>query len=192
MNLTQNPNLKPLRAYDEHDVIPFFAHVLPSVNKGTLVTVTTAEGNTNVSQDGNDTPYVKVSGSLANTPTRVTHFRKEISWKVKSAATGDIPLGITLYDVREVDQYGNKLIFQDRLRREEQDLVVSGEAVPILTKGIVKINGFVGTPGPNSGASVSSTSGKILVTNNPLASGNIGKFLTTADADGYAMFKIEL
>lgn len=192
MNLSQSPNLKPLRSYSEHDVVPFFAHVLPSVNKGTLVTVTTAEGNTNVSEGGNDTPYVKVSGSLANTPTRVTHFRKEVAWKIKSAATGDIPLGFTLYDVREVDQYGNKLIFQDRTRREEQDLVCSGEAVPVLTKGLVKINGFVGTPGPNSGATVSSTSGKVQVTNNPLASGNIGKFLTTADADGYAIFKLEL
>ena len=192
MNITNVPNLKPLRDYSEHDVIPFFAHVDASVNKGTLVTIDAAEGNTNVSENGVNAPYVKVHGSLANTPTRVTHFRKEVAWKIRSATTGDTPLGFTLYDVREVDQYGNKLIFQDRFRRDEQDLVVSGEAVPVLARGYVKINGFNGTPGPNSGASVSATAGYVDVTADPTAAGNIGKFLTSADADGYAIFKIEL
>ena len=195
MNITNKPNLKPLRQYDETEVIDFFAHVDASANKGNLVTITTANGNTNVSQNANSpaTPHLNVFGQLSNTPNYAYSARYEVTWKIKNAVAGDTPLGLTLYDVRENDAYGNKLIFTPRTERYEKDLVVSGQSVPVLTRGLVKINGFVGTPGPGSGAAPHATqSGYLQVTNTPLSTGNVGKFLTTADADGYALFKLEL
>lgn len=195
MDITSKPNLKPLRQYDETEVVDFFAHVDASANKGSLVTITTAQGNTNVWQNAASpaTPHLNVAGPLANVPSRAYINRHEVTWKVKNAVSGDIPFGFLLFDVREVNAFGEKLIYKPRTERYEKDLVVSGESVPILTKGIVKINGFSGTPGPNSGAVPHPTlSGQVLVTATPTAATNVGKFLTTADADGYAIFKIEL
>lgn len=194
MNITQKPNLKPLRSYDEHDVIEFFAHVDGSANKGSLVSIVQATGNTNVWNNGNSpvSPLLGVYGQLTNTPSRTYAVRNEVNWKVKNAASGDVPLGFTLYDVREVNAYGDKLIYRPRHERYENDLVVSGEAVPIVTKGVFKINGFTGTPGPNSGAVPSTTSGYLLVTSTTTGVANVGKFLTSVDADGYALFKLNL
>lgn len=195
MDITQIPNLKPLRDFDPHEVVNFFAHEDASANKGSLVAISAAEGNTNVWQNANDpaTPHVDVFGPLANTPSRAYHNRFEVTWKVKNAFDGDIPLGIMLHDVRELNAYGEKLIHRPRHERIENDLVVSGEAVPVLTRGFVKINGFNGVPGPGSGAVPSaSDSGYFDVTLDPTAVDNVGKFLTSADADGYAYFKLEL
>ncbi len=194
MNITQKPNLKPLRSYDEHDVIVFFAHVDGSANKGSLVSIVQATGNTNVWNSGNSpvSPMLGVYGQLTNIPSRTYAVRHEVNWKVKNAYSGEVPLGFLLYDVREVNAYGDKLIHRPRHERYENDLVVSGEAVPVVTKGVFKVNGFVGTPGPNSGAVPALTSGYLLVTSNTTGTANVGKFLTSADADGYALFKLNL
>lgn len=196
MDISQSPNLKPYRNYDENDVIDLFAHELASANKGSLVSIVTAEGNTNVWQNANSpaTPHLDVFGQLSNTPTRAFSARYEVTWKVKNAASGETPLGLTLFDVREENVFGEKYIYRPREERYEQDIVVSGEAVPVVTRGIFKVNGFNGTPGPGSGASVTASGddGTFDVTADPSAEGNIGKFLSTADADGYAIFKLEL
>jgi hypothetical protein len=98
-----------------------------------------------------------------------------------------------LYDVRETNAYGEKYIYRPRYERAENDIVVSGEAVPILTRGILKVNAIDGTPGPGSGAIPSTTNAGFLeVTSDPTLPDNVGKFLTTFDADDYALFKLEL
>ena len=195
MNITQKPNLKPYRDIDPHEVVNLYSHVDASANKGSLVTITEAEGNTNVWQNANSpaTPHLDVFGPLANTPSRAYSNRYEVTWKIKNAFDEDIPLGLTLYDVRELNAYGEKLIHRPRYERFENDYVVSGEAVPVLVRGFVKINGFNGDPGPGSGAVPSATnSGFVDVTNDPTGATNVGKFLSTPDADGYAHFKLEL
>lgn len=194
MDITSKPNLKPLRSYDEHDVIEFFAHKDASANKGSLVSIVTAVGNTNVWQGANTpaTPHLDVFGAITNVPSRAYAVRHEVTWKVKNATTGEVPLGLLLFDVREENEYGEKLIFRPRHERYEKDLVCSGEAVPIVTRGVFKVNGFVGTPGPNSGAAPSASGGYLAVTASTTGVANVGKFLTSADADGYAVFKLEL
>lgn len=194
MDITSIPNLKPYRNYNEHDVIDTFAHVDGSANKGSLVSIVTAAGNTNVwnGPASPATPHIDVFGALTNVPTRAYAVRHEVTWKVKNAYSGEVPLGFLLYDVRENNIFGEKLIFKPRHERIEKDLVVSGEAAPVVTRGLFKINGFVGTPGPNSGAVPALTSGYVLVTATTTDSANVGKFLTSADADGYALFKLEL
>jgi len=200
MDITSKPNLKPYRNVNEHDIIDLFAHVDGSANKGSLVSITTANGNTNVwngvASGATPTPHLDVYGSLVNTPSRAYSVRHEVTWKVKNAVSGETPLGILYNDVREVNAFGEKLIYRPRNERFEKEYVVSGEAVPVVTRGLFKVNGFVGTPGPNSGAvpttGAGGAGGYVLVTNNVTSSTNVGKFLSSADADGYAIFKLEL
>lgn len=194
MDITSKPNLKPLRQYDEYDVIPFFAHASGSANKGSLVKLSVADGNTNVFNNANDpvTPYLN-SNAIAGIPSRATALRYDVAWKVDTATSGNTAIGMLLYDVRETNDFGEKYIYRPRVERTERDIVVSGEAVPIVTRGLFTINGFVGTPGPGSGAKVSTASGGYFeVTATTTGVSNVGRFLTSADADGYALFKLEL
>lgn len=194
MDISQKPNLKPLRTLSPHEVVEFFSYDGDTANKGTLVSVKEAEGNTNVWQNANDpaTPYLPSAGQLAQVPSRAYADRKEVAWKVDAATTGDVPLGLLLFDVREENQFGEKYIYRPRTERYEQEVVVSGEAVPVATRGIFKINGFVGTPGPGSGGALSASGGYVGVTDNVTGDGTVGKFLTSVDGDGYAVFKLEL
>lgn len=190
------PNLKPFRDYDEHDVINLFAHVSGNVNKGTLVKVHQVSGNTNVYESGTTParPHVTYQGIPAYTPEGVYAYRNEVYWKVQTTTSGNTPLGITLYDVKTVGRFGEKDVLFDPEYQKENDVVPSGLAVPILTKGLVKTNGFVGTPGPGSGARVSNTVGGEIdvAAYDRSAATHVGKFLTGADVDGYAILKIEL
>ena len=194
MDITSKPNLKPLRSYDEHDVVEFFAHTDASANKGSVVAISAAEGNTNVWQNASDpaTPSLSSFGQLSQVPSRAYADRKEVAWKVTNATTGDVPLGMLLFDVRETNDFGEKYIYRPREERIERDVVVSGEAVPVLTRGVVKINGFIGTPGPGSGGALSASGGYVAVADNVTGVETVGKFLTSADGDGYALFKLEL
>lgn len=204
MNLTAKPNLKPLRDYDEHDVVNFFAYTGASLNKGTFVSLYSGDGNTNVWENASSpaTPHVAgSSSSLTNTPSRATSLRWAVAWKVKEAETADTNvLGLSLLDVRETNDFGEKLLWRPLYEKYENDYVISGEAVPVATKGIFKINGFTtgnGVPGPGSGAIVSTgTAGYVdPVYGDSAVTGDtkyVGKFLTSSDADGYALFKLEL
>jgi len=186
-DLTSTPNLKPFRQYNANDVINLFAHVSGSVNRGTVVKVVSG------AMTGHPNEYQFAADS--NAPSRVTSLRAVNPWKVNTCTSGDTPLGITLYDVREVNAYGKKYIFEPRYETSEQQVVVSGQSVPVLTQGIVEINGFSGTPGPGSGAIVSTVAdGRILVSNSiaKFGAGRVGTFLTTSGTDGYALLKVEL
>jgi hypothetical protein len=196
MNITQIPNLKPFRSYSEHDVIEIFSHSDASANKGSLVSVVAASalGNTNVWQGASSpaTPHLGTAFSLPGTPSRASVFRHEVKYKVKNAYSGEAPLGLLLYDVREENPFGEKYIYRPRQERIDKAIVVSGEAVPIITRGVFKVNGILGTPGPGSGAVPATTSGYLQVVPTTTGVANVGKFLTTKDADGYAIFKLEL
>ena len=66
--------------------------------------------------------------------------------------------------------------------------VVSGQAVPILTKGVVLYNGVGGTPAAG-GVAYAAANGIISATNSGKV---VGKFLGAKDADGNVLVKIEL
>ena len=179
---TEKPNLKPFREVDAKEIINAFAHVSGSVNAGTFVIATVADPDSN--------PQTILAGSREGAPSRAFSPRFENPWKVRSIASGEMPLGITLNDVREYNDYGDRYVHhQDELGR--LDIVVSGQAVPVATRGIFEINGFSGAPGPMSGAIAHPTvAGQLLVSN--ASTGQVGKFLTSSGADGYALFKVEL
>ena len=71
------------------------------------------------------------------------------------------------------------------------DVIISGQAVPVLTKGLVLVNDIVGTPGFGSGARPAAN-GNLQVTGWSASEASIiGKFLGPTGSDGYALFKLE-
>lgn len=193
MNITGTPNLKPFRIESPWEVINgLFSANVATLNKGTFVSIlATNSGNTNVLQSGNSpvTPHLGVVGNWGEAPSYATSLRHEVSWKVRSATHTDVVLGVTLRDVAESNKFGEKYAYRPKFERDEQMLVLSGDAVPILTRGVIHYKGSVGTPVAGSGATVS---GGNLIVGVYSKSTSVGKYLSSNDADGYALFKVEL
>ena len=184
------PNLKPFRDYSEHDVINLYSYSGQSpVSKGTLVTPVFTWKNTD--------------GGVSQSPTNISPVANSLSARFDVVAdvtttalynTVPAPMGILLKDVREVDENGEPLIFNQR-KLAEMDAVLPNQAVPILTKGLVLINDIdttdrgAGGGLPDVGdAAYAGNAGKIA-TDGIIV---IGKFLSTVGTDGYALVKIDL
>ena len=131
------PVLRPFRDYDEHDVINLFrldnASTLP-VSRGTLVKLADNTGW----QNSQELDMLGSAGeySISN----VVAQRYGVEAEVTIAGAGDQPIGWTLYDVAELDENGEKLIYNPR-KAVEIECVLSGQAVPIVTRGVFLYSG---------------------------------------------------
>ena len=200
MAITQSRSvdLKAFRSYSEGDVINgLHSAITVPLYKGSFVTVTVASGNPNVNNTGTGLyPVVPFMGSLGdwgNAPVYATSLRFGIGGnKVRAANSGEVVLGMTLVDCVENDSYGVNYAYQGRNKRNEDQVVLSGEGLKIVTKGLFSVNNFSGTPALNSGAYVNGGSLIPCQYNKTLFPGIVGKFLEAADVDGYALFKLEL
>ena len=129
--------LLPFRQYDENDVINLFAN-----------TVSDASPTTN----GNGSAGVFVSinaGNFSNDPVtygadfgpsynHTLNAYPEVPLKVAAAAVGAKAgqvIGVTLKQTVEADENGEKLIYNP-VKKDELQAVLSGQAVPIATRGI--------------------------------------------------------
>ena len=183
-------NLRPFRDYDEHDVVNLFAYsgdVSNPVYKGLVVKVM-APGF-DIGTSTNSTPNTllgSVGASFANTVSE----RYGVSAKVTSATSGDAVLGLTLLDIRETDENGEKLAFNPR-KAAEMNVVISGQAVPVLTKGLVLYSGATVTA--NHVAYVGATAGELTGAATLPAGGavKVGRWLGSS-TDNVALLKIEL
>lgn len=176
-------NLKPFRDYDEHDVINLFAVNAESANKGTVVTADSNGVNLK------DATSLDNLSSFGNTLSAQFNVPWTVSPATSGAAKGQI-VGLLLKDVRKFDENGEQLIFNPR-KAAEMDVIISGQAAPILTKGLVLVSGIIGTPGFGSGAAVSDAGGgdlKVVA----YGSATVGKFLGPKNDEGYALLKVEL
>ena len=111
-----------------------------------------------------------------------------------SGANKDVPLGMLLYDVREDDENGEKLIFNPR-KAAENDYVISGQAVPILTRGIVLYSGAtLAADTVNPGDTVyAAAAGELAKDADYVADAPaVGKALGMKDANNHILLKIEL
>lgn len=141
--------LLPFRDYDEHEVLNLFA-LDGLADAGTLVSA-----NTFNPMNGMFT-YQAVGYQHAG----VTSYRFVNANKVVQATSGaarnDV-LGITLYDVKEKDENEIPLVFNRKLA-EEKEIVISGETVPVVRRGLftIKPQAYQGTPGVNTRAIVGS------------------------------------
>lgn len=185
------PNLRTLQ-YSENDVINLFAYTgngafIP-VNKGTFVTIS-GSGFVN---DQTDTLF---RGGAGATYAGTLSQRYGPQAQVSVATTGDVAVGCLLYDVREVDENGEKLIYNPR-KAIENNWVISGQTVPILTRGLVLYSGVnetvtagqvawvSGGQLTNTGpASVAGTAGMYL-------GSRAGQFLGTKDDQGWVLVKL--
>ena len=180
--------LLPFRDYDEHDVINLFAfdYAGTSVTKGAMVSIKSSAGWSVA--DELDQSVSAFGFSLNN----VVSDRYAVNARVELAGSGDTPLGMLMYDVAETDENGEKLVYNPR-KAAEMQTTVSGQAVPILTKGLVLVKGVDGTvtegglaycgTGTNDGA-ITATSGGSKV--------KIGRFLGTTGANGECLLHLDV
>ena len=200
--------LLPFRQYDENDVINFYSLDAETGEAGSVVRVSAA----NLDQE--PVKYVERgdSNSYDNTLGHGLSLYPEVPYKVtKMTGTGVNlrPLGILLRDVRAKDENGENLLYYPE-KKEELQCVVSGEAVPIATRGLFTVNvkALAGGLAPAIGAiAVCSTNGTLTGVMHDSASTeqkhtHVGKFIATgqressnttdAFAGSYAILKLEL
>jgi len=183
-------NLKPLNNLDEHDTYNFFALKDATGAKGTPVVIDGSGWNNSYS-----TPIVSnttLQGNPNTAPNSNLFYspRWEIRSRVRPAVSGEVPFGIQLYDVKELNQWGYSLVY-DKQRRLEAQALISGEAVPITKKGLLLVGPFPtgGTqPGPGKFAVVKGVGdwGVLAATSGVKPSGAFGEFIGSPDNDGYA------
>jgi len=136
--------LLPFRQYDEQDVVNIFAlqnaDVLESTtgdgkgSNGVFVKVTDGNFDQDVITYGSNsylgkTDYPFVGGDMY--PTNPL--------EVAAAASGEIPLGLTLNQTAKTDENGEKLLY-NATKKEELQAVLPGQTVPVATKGIFTLS----------------------------------------------------
>jgi hypothetical protein len=160
---------------------------------GTLVKVSAANLNDDLIDLVDGGSAFLTSQGNAYSPLAVNPLR------VDAAGSGDSALGILLRDVRETDENGEKLRFYPE-KKEELQCVLSGESVPVATKGVFTLmeGAFTGSIVPAVGTDVyGHAAGKLGV-----AGGNavkVGQVLATGSraagdthAGGYAIVNINI
>jgi hypothetical protein len=130
--------LLPFRQYDENDVINFYSLDDETGEAGSVVKVSSA----NLQDE--PVKYVERgdSDSYQSTLGHGLSLYPEVPYKVTKCSdtgAGVKALGILLRDVRNKDENGENLLYYPQ-KKEELQCVVSGEAVPIATRGLFTIN----------------------------------------------------
>ncbi len=182
-------NFKPFRDYSEHDVLNLFKLQDATGSKATPVVIANSGANTN-----NGTPRVALNLASAIS-VNVYSPRWDIYPAVRRAVSGEKPLGLTLYDTREVNFLGYPLIY-DQVRARELQCVTSGQAVPIVRKGLFSVGPFQSgeVPAPGKYLAVRGT-GELGVSATATGVSGVGlpvfgEFLGNKDNDGYAYVHI--
>ena len=180
------PALRPFRDYDEHNVINLykFSGTIP-VNRGTLVQV---EG------DGwkSDAEPIDMLGAVGNSYDNTVSQRYGVNAAVKVAGLAATPLGILLHDVKEEDENGEKLVFNPR-KAAEMEVALSGQAVPVCTKGVFLYSGAtLAAQTPVGGTAIYGAANGEISTGSAGSAVQVGKALGAKDADGVVLIKLDL
>lgn len=182
-------DLRPFRNYSEHDVVNLFSYSGDStlVKKGVAVKVV-GDG---FAPEANTSPVEFLGNVGASFPNSQSQ-RFGVKSKVALAGSGDAILGLTLLDIRETDENGEKLVFNPR-KAAEMNVVVSGQAVPVLTKGVILYSGdAIANATVGQYAVVSGTAGELANTSTLRPNEvSLGRFLGRA-VNGTALIKLNL
>lgn len=166
--------LLPFRQYAEEDVVNLFA------SSAACASVLASDAN-----DGDAGVFVKVSaGDFGADPVgyvdNSSYLGKTdypfigrnqypvVPLKVEAAESGDACVGITLLQTAQADENGEKLLYYPQKKLEVQ-AVLTGEAVPVLGKGIVTLDadsaiaGSLPAPGKYLQLGVGGDAGKVEV-----------------------------
>lgn len=196
--------LMPFRDYDEHEVVNLFSKDVTGV-AGELVKI--------VRSNPSDTDGWSTTSVGAEYDGTVS-WRYEVKDKVSVTVGGETVhsgvLGLTLNPTLEFDENGLPLKYNEQ-RRQELQAVLSGQAVPVLTQGLVYLTSgaYVGTPQVGYVGVPYSGGGGLIAAVNPANTGQfgavgsasvykenqvIGHFLSQTGQfqGGVALFKLEL
>lgn len=178
------PTLLPFRQYDEFDVINLFAYSgTHPVNRGTFVKPVASGWRT----DETDTEFLGSPGAaFANTVS----LRYGTIPRVTAAGTGDNVIGMLLYDVKETDENGEKLIYKPR-KAAEMQVALSGQTVPLATAGMFLWSGTInGTVSAGAGLYPSGV-GELTV--NPINQvKSVGYTLGMANGLGHTLIQLNV
>ncbi len=183
--------LLPFRQVHENDVVNLFAFDGSSATRGLIVKLDTSNG-WKLSDD------FGLSNVSSQTYTNTVSDRYNVKAKVTTCGSGasNVPFGMLMYNVAETDENGEKLIYHPR-KAHEMQVSVSGQAIPILTKGVVLIkmdsddaNGTTINAGTEAYVG---TAGQVIA---PLGSAatnqrRIGTFLGPKDTNGEVLVKLD-
>ena len=175
--------LLPFRQYGEEDVINLYALVEASGDAGCLAEAVSMNPSiVDEFVDGGLAPYSKMYS-----PRIATAAKAQLATSGSDAKV----VGVMLYNVREYDDLGRKLILENQ-RYNELQVVISGQTCPMLRQGMVTVKGFDGVAGPGSGIGVSNAGAgnwKVLAAG---AAGSLGQFLSTTGNNGQAIAFINI
>jgi hypothetical protein len=174
--------IKPLRQYNESDVINMFSYDGATAEKGIVVKISAGWKNT-------DEPLEMSALGGASYDNVVSQRYGNVA-KVTAAGTADKPIGMLLMDVKETDENGERLLFNPR-KAAEMGVVISGQAVPVLTRGIVLYSGAqLAAQSVTAGATlyVSGSVGELST----YGTNAIGKALGGKDDNNFVLIKLEL
>ena len=169
--------LLPFRQYDENDVVNLFALDISSISDfttklpssdginadGVLVKVSNGDGTGGDVNDygtENSDMFATYSSPIGRNPYPTNPLR------VAPADAGESgSLGLTLYQTLHVDENGEKLLFNP-VKKDELQAVLSGQTVPVISKGIVTLNAsaFAVEPGSAGDALYPAAGGKLSTT----------------------------
>lgn len=171
--------LRPFRDYNEKDVINVFTLTGVSLPVGNGLLVTPTGGGwipevLEVTEMLGDYGQGQGQSAFLN---NVQAQRYGALPKVTACSPGSTPLGITLYDMAEVDENGEPLRYNPR-KAAEMECVISGQAIPIVTKGIFEVTGAFDFSVLSSGASGIAIAPAITA-GAPIYPGNSGLFCTS-------------
>ena len=158
--------LYPFRQYSDHDVINMFANQIVDDNPSTDgdgsagVLVKVLSGN--LKKDTID--FMASSSYLGKTdyPFLGADKYPTVPLRCIAATTGAPVLGVTLNQTIANDENGEKLIYNP-IKRDELQAVLSGQTVPVATRGLFTFSNSAYTEGatfiPGALAVVSATAG---------------------------------
>lgn len=129
---TATTRLLPFRQFNENDIVNFFSLTGTGL-MGTLVSIGASNWD-----NQNDWASTAPGASF----DRITSLRYEVKTKVRPCQSGDRAsslVGFTLFNVAETDENGEKYAFYPQ-KKKENSVVLSGDAVPILTKGFLALS----------------------------------------------------
>ena len=189
-----NERLKPFRDYSEHDVINLFAFGDHAVTLGTT-DVVYAGSVVKVRTGWQNTDELSFIGNVGAGYNNTVSQRYGVSAEVEYTDGGadEAALGITLYDVREYDENGEKLAFNPRKQAELQ-ASLTGQAVPIATRGVflMATGAWASSPGVVFNQDVFATgNGQVTTLGTKSHANRIGRTLGNPDADGSVLVKFD-
>ena len=155
----------PFRQYSDHDVVNMYAVVSADVLTSTTDTGAGDAGVFVKVSDGNfdnDPVTYQTNSYLGKTDypfVGTTDMYPEVNLKITGSTSGEIPLGMTLYQTAKNDENGEKLLYNPQ-KQEELQAMLPGQAVPVATKGIFTLaaaafDGGVASYAPGKGVRTS-------------------------------------